>query len=87
MGRNQFVGPNFWATDMTLSKNFKLTERFNLKFDAAAFNIFNRANFVLATAGGGGHNEIHSGIFGKAGGTTVGNIGPRTMQFGLKLSF
>jgi hypothetical protein len=87
LGRNTFVGPGFWSTDLTLSKNFKLTERFNLKFDAAAFNVFNRANFVLATAGGGAHNEIHSGLFGEAGGTTVGSIGPRTMQFGLKFSF
>ena len=87
MGRNQFVGPGYWSADTTLSKNFKLTERFTLKFDAAAFNLFNRANFVLATAGGGAHNEIHSGVFGEAGGDKVGNIGPRTMQFGLKLSF
>jgi hypothetical protein len=87
LGRNQFVGPNFWSTDLTLSKNFKLTERFNLKFDAAAFNVFNRTNFLLATAGGGGHNEIHSGIFGEAGGTTINGGGPRVMQFGLKLSF
>jgi hypothetical protein len=87
LGRNQFVGPGYWATDLTLSKNFKLTERFNLKFDAAAFNVFNHANFVLATAGGGGHNEIHSGIFGEAGGTTINGGGPRVMQFGLKLSF
>ncbi len=43
---------------MTLSKIFKFTERVNLKFDAQAFNIFNRANFILATAGGGAHNKI-----------------------------
>ena len=29
-----------------------------MKFDAQAFNIFNRANFILATAGGGAHNKI-----------------------------
>jgi hypothetical protein len=83
LGRNQFVGPGLWETDLTLAKNFKLTERVNLKFDAAAFNVFNRANFELATGGGQGHNEIRSGIFGKAGGV----IGSRVMQFGLKLSF
>jgi outer membrane receptor protein involved in Fe transport len=87
LGRNTFVGPGFWASDLTLSKNFKLTERFNLKFDAAAFNAFNRANFVLATIGGGGHNDIRDSLFGKAGGSSVGNVGPRIMQFGLKLSF
>ena len=87
LGRNTFVGPGFFSTDVTLSKNFKLTERFSLKFDAAAFNVFNRTNFVLATSGGGAHNEIHDGLFGAAGGTSVGNIGPRNMQFGLKLAF
>ena len=87
LGRNTFVGPNFWSTDLTLSKAFKLTERVNLKFDAAAFNVFNRTNFLLATAGGGGHNEIHSSVFGEAGGTTINGGGPRVMQFGLKLAF
>jgi len=87
LGRNTFVGPDFWSTDLTLSKNFKITERFNLKFDAAAFNVFNRTNFFLATSGGGAHNNITDPLFGEAGGTTVGGIGPRIMQFGLKLSF
>jgi hypothetical protein len=86
LGRNTFVGPGFWTADMTLSKNFKLTERFNLKFDAAAFDIFNRANFVLATAFNTATNEVRSGIFGKAGGT-LPNSPERRMQFGLKLSF
>jgi hypothetical protein len=87
LGRNTFVGPAFWESDLTLSKTFKFTERFNLKFEAAAFNVFNRANFLLATAGGGGHNDMRDSLFGKAGGSTVGNIGPRVMQFGLKFSF
>ena len=87
LGRNQFVGPNFWSTDLTLSKNFKLTERFNLKFDAAAFNVFNRTNFLLATLGGGANNSIAGTAFGKAGGTTLNGQGPRVMQFGLKFSF
>lgn len=83
LGRNTFVGPGFWETDMTLAKNFKLTERFNLKFEGSAFNVFNRTNFELASAGGGANNEIRGHNFGKAGGT----IGPRVMQFGLRLNF
>ena len=83
LGRNTFVGPNLWETDLSVAKNFKLTERFNLKFDASAFNVFNRTNFELAASGGGANNEIRSTLFGKAGGT----IGSRTMQFGLRLSF
>ncbi|HEY6304510.1 MAG TPA: carboxypeptidase regulatory-like domain-containing protein [Terriglobales bacterium] len=83
LGRNTFTGPGQWSSDMTLGKNFKITERFNLKFEASAFNIFNRANFLLATAGGGANNSLDSGQFGKAGGT----LDPRALQLGLKLLF
>ena len=83
LGRNTFVGPGLWQTDVSVTKNFKLTERFNLKFDASAFNVFNRTNFELATSGTTNKNNISSGNFGVAGGV----IGQRTMQFGLKLSF
>ena len=84
LGRNTFVGPGQWYADMTLSKIFKITERVNLKFDANAFNVFNRANFLLATAGGGANNRpFQQGNFGQAAGT----LNAREMQFGLKLSF
>jgi outer membrane receptor protein involved in Fe transport len=83
LGRNTFVGPGQWYADMTLAKNFKLTERFNLKFEAQAFNIFNRANYLLATAGGGAHNKITDSHFGQAAGT----LNARNVQFGLHLSF
>jgi hypothetical protein len=84
LGRNTFVGPGNWAADMTLSKIFKITERVNLKFDAAAFNVFNRANFILATAGGGANNKpFQQDNWGQAAGT----LNAREMQFGLKLSF
>jgi len=72
-----------WSADMTLSKNFKITERLNLKFEAQGFNVFNHANFILATAGGGAHNKITDGAFGQAAGT----LNARNLQFGLKLSF
>jgi hypothetical protein len=83
LGRNTFVGPGIFQTDMSLTKLFKLTERFNLKFDASAFNVFNRTNFELATGGTSNKNNVASGNFGVAGGV----IGQRTMQFGLKLGF
>jgi len=83
LGRNTFVGPGIFQTDMSLTKVFRLTERFNLKFDASAFNVFNRTNFELATGGTANKNNIASGTFGIAGGV----IGQRTMQFGLKLNF
>ncbi|HEY3129824.1 MAG TPA: TonB-dependent receptor [Acidobacteriota bacterium] len=83
LGRNTFVGPGAWYADMTLAKVFKFTERVNLKFEGQAFNVFNRANFILATAGGGAHNKITDGKFGEAAGT----LNARNLQLGLKLSF
>ena len=84
LGRNQFEGPGQWVTDMGLSKVFNLTERANLKFEWSAFNVFNRANFLLAVDGStAAHNKLSDLSFGQARGT----LNARNMQFGLKLSF
>lgn len=84
LGRNNFVGPGTWTADMTLAKNFKMTERFNLKFEASAFNIFNRANFLLSNGEPfSQHNSLDDPLFGEAGGT----LNARNLQMGLKLSF
>ena len=83
LGRNTFVGPGQWLADMALAKNFSLTEQLKLKFEWQTFNVFNRANFLLATTGGGAHNEVNDSLFGAAAGT----LNARNMQFGLKLSF
>ncbi len=77
------LGPGQWYADMTLGKNFKITERFNLKFEAQGFNVFNKANFLLATVAGGANNKSNQGNFGQAGGT----LNARNVQLGLKLSF
>src|SRR6202007_894255 len=43
--RNIFRGPFQSRVDMGVFKNFKITERFRLKFDVQAFNIFNHPSF------------------------------------------
>jgi len=35
------AGPIYWGTDLTLSKNFRITERQGLQFRIAAFNFLN----------------------------------------------
>jgi len=45
--RNVFRGPGAWNDDLSISKIFKLTERFNLEFHAEAFNVFNHHNFYI----------------------------------------
>lgn len=44
-GRNTFRGPFQVRFDMSLAKQFPLTERFGLRFEADAFNMFNHPDF------------------------------------------
>jgi hypothetical protein len=87
LGRNTFVGPGQWYADMSLFKNFKITERVGLQFRAEGFNVFNHTNFVLANSGQAAlettHNQFPIGNFGQAGGA----LNPRNLQFGVKLNF
>ena len=43
--RNQFRGPMYFNTDMSLRKAFKLSERFNFSVGANAYNVLNHPNF------------------------------------------
>jgi hypothetical protein len=70
-------GPDLLTWDFSFRKQFGITERVNVRFQADMFNAFNRANFrapslVRTTAGFG----------------TITTTGPgRNIQFGLKLNF
>ncbi len=44
-GRNIFRGPFQVRFDVSLAKEFALTERFRLRFEADAFNLFNHPDF------------------------------------------
>ena len=83
LGRNTFTGPNLFDFDMSLFKNFTLTEKTALQFRVESFNLFNNLNFKLPGAKFAGQNRINTGLFGAASGPFDG----RTPQFGLKLSF
>jgi hypothetical protein len=45
--RNQFRGPTYFNTDMSVMKYFKITERANLGAGVQFFNLFNHPNFDL----------------------------------------
>jgi hypothetical protein len=49
-GRNIFVGPSFFNSDMTLIRKFKLRERYQFDFRLDAFNVFNHPNFRIASS-------------------------------------
>ena len=44
--RNQYRGPGFFDSDVSVNKNFKITERVALGIGANAYNVFNHSNFA-----------------------------------------
>jgi hypothetical protein len=86
VGRNTLEGPGIVETDLSFSKKFLFTERFNLQFRAELFNIFNHTNFntpnpVVYSAAGA------AGLSPTAGVITSTSTSSRQVQFGLKLLF
>lgn len=77
LGRNRMRGPGKVLLDMSLFKNFRISDRFTIQYRLEAFNALNHANFDNPTAGVGGVN------FGRI----LGAGDPRVLQMGLKLLF
>ena len=76
--RNSLRGPSLWESDLSLSKNLLLSERFKLDLRADAFNVFNHVNL------GNPASQIDSS---GAGQITYIAVPMRQMQFGLHFSF
>lgn len=70
--RNQFRGPSFFDTDMTLTKQFKINERLNFGLGASAFNLLNHPNFANPV------NDLAAPGFGSVQST----VSPPTSPFG-----
>ncbi len=75
---NGITGPNFWSLDSTLSKNFRLTERFKLELRLEGYNL---TNSVMP---GNPNLSVTSTQFG--GITSQVNYG-REVQYTLRLHF
>ena len=83
MGRTEswLRGPGLWQLDSSLSRTFKLTERFNLEVRAEAENLFNTPHF----SGSGSNNGINTTCTTTAvnGAETCGaNMGEITSSYG-----
>jgi hypothetical protein len=59
LSRNSFRGPDYFDTDMQLSKTTPITERVKFKLGANFFNILNHPNFAPPP------NNLALGTFGK----------------------
>jgi hypothetical protein len=77
-GRNSLRGPGIQDLDVSISRNFAITERMKVQFRAEAFNLTNTVAFGLP-------NSNVSG--GSPGVITSLAADPRIMQFALRLTF
>ncbi|HYL78929.1 MAG TPA: carboxypeptidase regulatory-like domain-containing protein [Bryobacteraceae bacterium] len=75
--RNGVRGPGYQRWDLSLFKNFHVTERANLQFRFETFNTFNHTNWatIASTLGGAGY------------GTVTGARDPRVAQLAMRASF
>jgi Carboxypeptidase regulatory-like domain/TonB dependent receptor len=83
-GLNTYRGPNFFSTDLAITKAFTIWEHVATKFRMDAFNAFNHI-----TAGNpGGNIESVGSIGGEGGGCGQGqDCGPRQLEFSLRVQF
>lgn len=90
--RNQYRGPGFFDSDLSVNKNFKLTERVNFGVGANFYNVFNHPNFDLPD------NGLGDSTFGQTLTMALPPTGPygsffanlpsaRVIQFQGKLTF
>jgi len=86
LARNSVTGPSFVNTDLSVIKNTKVTERFNVQFRGELFDIFNHPNFgnpgLTFTPTSTSFGVINSTRF------PTGDFGSaRQIQFSLKVQF
>jgi hypothetical protein len=90
---SQIEGPGYHRLDLSLFKNFRLTERTRLEFRSEFFNILNHPNFNYPGFGGNGvvavsgSDNFHDSTFGEIGSTRDAPYDSREIQFALKLYF
>ncbi len=80
-GRDALNLPGTWNIDLSLSRIFKFTERWNLEVRGDAFNVVNHGNWMLFSSGT--TQSITSTTFGQ-----ITNFSsPRIIQLSMKLNF
>ncbi len=78
LGKGTLAAPAVWNWDMSGSKDFKITERFNVQFRAEFFNVFNHTQFAAP-----GTTVNSASSFGRI----LAANDPRILQLALKMTF
>jgi hypothetical protein len=86
VGRGTLRSPGNIVLDLSIQKNFRVTENQRVQFRAEAFNAFNKANMGGPGTTQFNGNGVPSPNFGVEEQITSGGT-PRTIQLGLKYTF
>ncbi len=76
-GNGTVRGPGLYQYDLSVQKNFRLSEKLNLEFRTEFFNLTNTPQF----------STPNRNVFATNFGEITGAQGERDIQFGLKLVF
>ena len=90
MGRNVLRGPGINDWDISIMKNFKITESKSVQFQSNFFNAFNHVQFYGPTSNGGsvgGASQFGQVSTDSSPSTSPYYRGPRIIQFALKVFF
>jgi hypothetical protein len=94
LGRNALRGFGFVSTDLSLQRQFRLSDRFALEFRADIFNIFNNPAFASPSGSlrsaqfGLSQQTLNNGLGGSSGTNPLYQVGgPRSVQLALRLNF
>jgi len=82
--RDALFGPHFRHVDISIFKEFPLTEKVNLEFRAEAYNISNTPSYIIND--GSGNVQLGNASFGTVSNFDP-NYNPRQFQFALKVQF
>ena len=91
IGRNSFHGPAGFYSDLSVSKNFSITERVKAKFVMDAFNVFNHPVYAFSANNGANNcidcanakaSDNNGKITSLEGGTSM-----RALQWAIRFDF
>ena len=83
-GRNILRNPGIWNTDLDITREFPIKERFKLQFRAQFFNFANSSHFITPTGGNPfGSTSVTGGTFMQI----TSASGERQIRFGLRATW
>jgi hypothetical protein len=83
--RNAGVGSDFFSVSLRISRSFRVSGQTRIEGLVEAFNLTNRANAITRNTSFGAGSFPSSPVADFNQVTAVGD--PRTLQFGIRLSF